>query len=250
MSVLFRILLLMSVAGVLCFADINLTATNPNFKAGESSNGTPVIGDATRYGIQDFSLSDVGTAWTLTIDTNYGTDITGNVGAIPGFCDQGGPFPACPGSLPFFMSDFLIQQGSTFYGVVLSSHSPLAADGYAAGNLYDASSVVKDVNFGKGPVILGTEISQLNTGGTTETVSANAGCNGTNCAKFKIVDTFTAPASFLNTSLPLTIYASSADCYNGFLTVTTPEPSGLVWLVPGLLLLGSYLRRRSLARVK
>ena len=75
------------------------------------------------------------------------------------------------------------------------------------------------------------------------------------CALYKVTDTFTVgPGStFFDPTQPFAIYLSSADCNNEFMLYQSdgvPEPSGLIWLVPALFLLGSYLRRRSIAQVK
>jgi hypothetical protein len=266
MPVLLRALLVLVTAGVFCFADIpfTVTVTDPNF-------GTPadhVTGEPLHYAIQDFTLTGPSSGgvvglWTLTIDTNYGTTLPGSPNLIPGFCDNGAAYPTCTGSLSFFMSDFLIQQGSSYYGVVLSKHdnyTPSYTDTYVPGDLYSASGFQNSLHYNPGhPVILSKTGEDLLAAGTLS-VAANPGCYGkphttttngtTDCAEYKITDTFTVSSTsdFFDPTLKdptqkLSMYVFSADNANGGL-VYTPEPSGLIWLVPGLLLLGSYLRRR------
>ena len=253
MFVLYRHVLLLMFTGVLCFGDITVTATNPNFP-NESSDGSPVVnGTAAQYGIQSATLSDIGTAWTLTVKTNY--PVTPNAtGAIQAFCGDTAitNLSTCvsSGNLVYFMSDFLIEQGGTDYGIILSSHAeyPHVSDTYTAGDLYSASSTLPGL-IQSGPVILGPGGTQLNTGSTMESAVSNPGCTGLNCAEFTITDKFTAPVNFFNTNAPYTIIMSSADCDNEFINSphTVPEPSGLVWLMPALLLAGFYLRRHPAA---
>ena len=292
MKVISKTLFLLLVTCVLCLANIpiNLTMTDPNF--GKPNDN--VFGDPMEYAIQSFDLQGpagggvVGT-WTLTILTNYGDPNPSDPGyvnpvgvsSMPDFCDGGGAAfsagsnpPCADHSNPFFMSDFLIQQGSNNYGIVLSSHhvdyTNGYSDSYVAGNLYDASGFLISQHgaIPAGPVILAAGGSKLNSGSGTLSVALNtspgggtcfggphgSGVNATDCAFYKVTDTFTvsSASNFFNPNAPLTIYASSADCFNAplVLTVTTPEPSGLIWLLPALFLLGAYLRRRSLAEVK
>jgi len=265
MPVLSRMLLLLMATGALCFADVWITATNPNFP-NASSNGTPAKGDPLKYGIQDVTLSGPSNGiglWTLTIDTNYGTNINGISGAMPGFCDlTGASFPTCPGSIPLFLSDVIIQQGGNTYGIVLSSHSTYESsysDGYVAGNLYQAPGVLDALHFGNGPVILAPGVptdDKLNTGQGSESAAydTNPGCPtpgtpnaGKTCAEYTVTDTFSVTSSFLNPNQAFTIIASAADCDNEFLMATTPEP-GFTWLVPPMLL-GGYFWRRWRTRV-
>ncbi|HEV3330183.1 MAG TPA: hypothetical protein VG096_04325 [Bryobacteraceae bacterium] len=291
MKALSKTLFLLLVACALCLANIpiNLTMTDPNF--GKPNDN--VFGDPMEYAIQSFDLQGpagggvVGT-WTLTIQTNYGDPNPSDPGyvnpvgvsSMPDFCDGGGSAfsagstPCADHSNPFFMSDFLIQQGSTYYGIVMSTHhidygTPGYSDSYVAGNLYSASGFQGQQHGNPVPnawVILDPGGTQLNSGSGTLSVALNTspgggtcygqphgtGANATDCAFYKVTDTFTvsSASNFFNPNVPLTIYASSADCFNATLVVTTPEPSGLIWLLPALFLLGAYLRRRSLAEVK
>ena len=252
MPVLSRTLLLIAATGALCFADINIGFVNPNFP-NKSSDGTPINGPISSYGIQDITFSNVGTLWTLTIDTNYGVNINGVSGGMTHFCDPNIPVPVggCIAPNEYYMSDFLIQQGNKFYGVVLSDHDtsrPLYSDSYVAGNLYSASGFVNGI-VGGGPVILAPGGTKLNTGSGVEHAVANPGANGTTIAEFKITTTFVAPVDFFDPNGVYQIWASSADCYNEFIHATVPEPS-FTWMVPAILLVGGYLRRRSLGRVK
>jgi len=277
-----RTLILLVATSMLCFASIpiDIIDTDPNF--GLPANNSSVFGNPQEYAIQSFSLAGpsgggtVGT-WTLTIDTNYGVNPVGD-SSMPVFCDNGGTFMGgsnpCPGSIPYFMSDFLIQQGTgasaTYFGIVMSTGhvdygSPGYSDSYVAGNLYSADGF-QDSQQGNptaGPVILETAGKTLEDTSGSLSVALNKGTGGAscagndslgalhNCALYQVTDTFTVgPAdTFFNPAEDITIYASSADCFNASLVLTTPEPSGLIWMIPGLLLLGAYLRRRSLARV-
>jgi hypothetical protein len=201
--------------------------------------------------------------------------------SMPNFCDNGAVFAPQPSTNPcpgggsaWFMSDFIIQQPgtNTTYGVVMSTDhidygNDTYKDSYVAGDMYQ---VVNGANGGvqnnqqgnpaSGPVI-------IDKGGTLEgtgslSITKNTGCVGNenmgtsptkDCALYKVTDTFTVGAgqTFFNPALPFTVTASSADCFNSSLVLNyVPEPGGLVWMVPVLLLVGAYLRRRKLAEVK
>jgi len=290
-----RLLLLIGTTAALSFADIPfaISLTDPNF-------GTPsddVFGDPLSYADQSFNLAGpsgggvVGT-WTLTILTNYGINTIetskanhGSIGgdtSLPVFCDGGGFVQSgstpCPGSTPFFMSDFLIQQGNNYYGIVMSTghvdYSPdytaPNGDGYVAGNVYEvtsASSGFLDSQHGNpsaGPVILaeggtkvdvGSLVVAVNTapgGGTCYGQTHGSGVNATDCAEYKVTETFTVTSAgnFFNPNQGYSIYWSSADCYNASLTYqnTVPEPAALIWLVPALLLLRACVRPRERAK--
>ncbi|HUI81513.1 MAG TPA: hypothetical protein VLY24_26495 [Bryobacteraceae bacterium] len=288
-----RLPFLLAATAALCFGNIDISVTDPNF----GKVGDDVFGDPLSYADQSFNLAGpagggvVGT-WTLTILTNYGINTfetsKANHGSIAGdtslpvFCDGGGIVQSgsnpCPGSTPFFMSDFLIQQGNNTFGIVLSTghidYSPdyigPNGDGYVAGNVYEVTSSTSGVldsqhgNPAAGPVILaegGTKVDvgsllvSVNTppgGGTCYGTTHGSGVNATDCAEYKITETFTvtSASNFFNPNQAYTIDWSSADCFNASLTYqNVPEPAGLVWLVPVLLLLGAYWRRRSLLRV-
>jgi len=306
-SVLSRAIVLLAAGGVLCFANIDITVTNPDFgntafdnDLGGCATTTPhcVFGNPVYYQIQSFNLQEStgvgGTeTWTLTIDTNYGNpenytghvispDGTGNgttlgvnpIGSgtnysMPLFCDNGVAYTS-PSSCPlyFFMSDFLIVQGNTTYGVVMS-----AGHGYTADDVYSVGSATgyMDNTVGdptEGPVVLdpgGTLINKTTAGSmsVTQQMNGSAKCYGADdlgashdCAIYQITETFSLTAAeaanFFNPSLAFTIYASSADCFNDSLVYnqTVPEPSGLIWLVPVLLLGAYWQRRRSIAAAK
>jgi len=304
MPVPFRALLLIVTASVLCFANVPIVITDTDPYFGNSSYQASctigqvgcVVGAPLAYDFQDFSLvgpsggGTVGT-WTLTIDTNYGTELPGP-GAhpanpvIPGFCSStSGPtstpddYPNClsgDGSAPLTMSDFLIKQGSNYFAVVLSPHTSVVPGGaatYTPGDLYSGTGFENSTIFNAGnPVMLdpgGSLAGSVTGSGLTAVANTdgaghpcfgqphNFGGGGSNdCAEFKITDTFTvssgSPFASFDPTQSYTIYASSADCDNGGLVYqhTVPEPGGLVWMAPALLLLGGYLRRRSLAAVK
>lgn len=272
-----RTLLLLLATSALSFANIPIviTDTDPNFGlAGDNVFGSPAV-----YAIQSFTLTGpsngttVGT-WTLTIDTNYGVNPVGDT-SMPDFCSGGGTFvggamPCSDGSIPYFMSDFLIQQGSQYWGIDLSTGhvdygSPGFSDGSQAGDLYSGTGFKDDVQGAPtaGPVILNSTFNPSTKDGTgTLSVSLNhpsgggtcyggphgTGIGYTDCALYQVTDTFTVSSAsqFFDPTAMATFIASSADCYNAPLVLTTPEPSGLAWLVPGLLLGFAYLRRRSL----
>jgi hypothetical protein len=288
-NALMRTLLLLAVTASLGFGNISITATNPNF-----GTQTGVTGDYLMYSIQDFTLSGpagggvVGT-WTLTIDTNYGINtvepsnpnhgsIAGDT-SLPVFCDNGaisaGGLNPCPGSVAYFMSDFLIEQGSTNFGIVMSSghlyygnNVPPNGDGTVAGDVYKSNSVQNSQHGAliQGPVIIGSAATLVDTGSlivaaNTDSMGRNcfgqphnfSGGGNNDCAEYKITETFqvSSAANFFDPTQSFTMIASSADCFNDVITYhsTVPEPSGLVWIVPALLLAGAYLRRRSLSSV-
>ena len=100
---------------------------NGPFGPGNVSN---VLGDPLTFAIQSATLTQptvVNGPWTLTVDTNYGTPLPGATEVVPSFTE---------GALTFAMSDFLIEQGNDFYGVVLSPHNGYRLGRYTPGPWY------------------------------------------------------------------------------------------------------------------
>ena len=238
MPTLRRTLLLFAAFTVSSFAT-TITFQGP-FGPGHDS---AVIGDPLVFDIQDASISQPtgpGSPWTLIVDTNYGTNLNGLTGSLPGFADGSG-------SLAYNISDFLIKQGNMAYGIVLHDH-----DGYTAGNLYGLT-VVSGTGFVNAPhfntqypVFLAPGGSLIATGSVS--AIANPGGDGVHLAEYKITVNFNAPSTFLD-SAPFTIYMSSADCANSFMTgdgqfgSPVPEPRTWMLVAPALLLLGLFARR-------
>ena len=113
----------------------------------------PVTGDPLKYAIQNASLMGPSTGsgpFTLIVNTNYGVPLPGSPDVIPSFTEQG--------FATLWMGDFLIQQGTNYFGIVLSAH-----DGYLAGDVYEeATGFQNSIYFNPGhPVSLlggGTKI--------------------------------------------------------------------------------------------
>jgi hypothetical protein len=172
------------------------------FGPGNVSN---VLGDPLTYAIQSATLTQPTTdtgPWTLTVDTNYGTPLPGTTAVVPSFMD---------GVLTFAMSDFLIEQGNDFYGIVLSAHN-----GYQAGDVYIASGFQNAFAFNTmDPVYIDPGGSLFATG--TITAAPIPGGNGVTIPEYQVTVTFNAPITFLS-GAPFTIDMSSADCANAFFT--------------------------------
>ena len=201
-----------------------------------------VNGPGLVFDLQDVTLAQPttpGGLWTLTVDTNYGAVLPGPGGTIPSFTLD---------SETYSMSDFLIQQGNNYYGIVLESH-----DGYTAGDLYSASG------FQNAPIFNTTRPVFLDPGGTllgtgSLTAAANPGGNGVTLAEYKITVSFNAPSTFLGMN-DFIIDMSSADCANGFVTgignmggtggiTAVPEPGTLFLTGPALLIAWRLTRRK------
>lgn len=228
---LHKALLLLSISALSSYAT-SITFLGP-FGPGNDSqvNGDPLIFD-----IQDATITQPttpGGQWKLVINTNYGTPLPGTTEVVPSFTD---------GQIIYSMSDFLIKQGNTYYGVVLHAH-----DGYVAGDLYTSNGFTNALHFNpQNPVYLNTGGTLAGTG--TITAAANVGGNGVTLAEYKVTVNFNAPVTFLNS--PFTIYASSADCGNSFMTGTAdfsgvPEPATLPLMCSAVLLL-VFVRNRKL----
>ena len=218
---------------------------NGPFGPGNVSN---VLGDPLVYAIQSATLTQptfVNGPWTLTVDTNYGTPLPGATEVVPSFMD---------GPLTFAMSDFLIEQGNDFYGIVLSAHN-----GYKAGDVYIASGFQNAFAFNTmDPVYIDPGGSLFATG--TITAAPIPGGNGVTIPEYKVTVSFNAPITFLSGG-PFTIDMSSADCANAFFTgvgdfgggtVTVtggiPEPGTWALMGLGLMLLGYAASRRKTSR--
>ncbi|HJT88786.1 MAG TPA: PEP-CTERM sorting domain-containing protein [Bryobacteraceae bacterium] len=231
-----KLLFLLALTAVAAFADtFTITATDPNF----GTVADHIFGDPLHYAIQDVTLqgpTNMVGPWTLTVDTNYAVPLPGSPEVIPGFVD----------GVNLFMGDFLVQQGSNFFGVVLHAH-----DGYTAGDLYQAAGFQNSVFYNPGkPVSLdggGTLIGQ-----GTVSAAANPGCNGVNCAEFKVTDVFNLNAlgTFIDPNSPLTFSMASATCANGLLNgddAPVPEPGSVALLGTVGILFGFVLWRRKTA---
>jgi hypothetical protein len=200
-----------------------------------------VIGPHAFFDIQKATLAQPtapGGVWTLTIDTNYGTTLSGTGdSAVPNFVFDGVTLGA---------ADFLISWNSNFYGVVLHTHN-----GYTSGDLYQVpgfQTAAQALNNVAGSYNRNTDV-WIDPGATATfagTVTSAPLGNGTTQASYRIIDTFLAPADFLSSNF--TVLTASADCANGILTGEgdfggagsggnpVPEP-GTLLVSAGLLLL-------------
>ena len=193
---------------------LEIDVLDPTFGLGSD----PVVGGPLIYAIQDLSLTwpSFGAGpFELVVDTNYGVPLTGWPDVIPSFTEQS--------SVTLRMGDLLIQQGGFYYGVVLSPH-----DGYVAGDVYLAAGFQNTLVFGRGvPVSLLPGGFQIATG--TVSAAPNIGCDGVNCAEFRVTDTFNLdpPFGFIDENAPFTVRMASATCGNGSLFAEeseVPEP--------------------------
>jgi len=221
-----------------------LTLTGPMFPATASTPATActpgetqpvtlqacVVGNPLTYDIFSVSLTSPSTSggtWHLDILTNYGATLPGGSAVVPTFSYEGKQFG---------MADFMIQQGSNFYAVIMTAH-----DGYTAGSLYQASGFqtafqalnpagVIEIPRPDLPALLKAGGSKIGDG----TISAAAtGGNGVTQALYKISVDFAAPIGFLSSPGKVTIYAASFVCDNGFITGSTdPFPPGHDTTVP------------------
>lgn len=264
----------MSLAGkvliILAAAALSSFATTVSFDGPTTVTGAPcaasdpgcVLGGLpyVLYGVQLSQPTGSNTMWTLTLETNYPALITGNV--IP---------PAQWGVdlLSYSIADFMIHSNGVDYAIVLGQHIKAGnpVDSYVAGNLYQAPNVSPDfVPSGTNTTLFGTtgilpDSSRPNfpiwlaPGGTqvgAGTITVVAGGNGTP-AQYTIIDTFNAPAGFLDTG-DFSITASSWACANGVIVGTgtfvgdtggesgVPEPATML-LFPSALLLSVLLRK-------
>ncbi len=230
------LLLLASATLTAAWADtLTVTASNPGFP-----NQNVFSGSQLSYAVQNLTLqgpTDLLGPWTLTINTNYGTDLPGGSEVLPSFFDGGSEL---------FMGDFLVQHGSNFFGVVMHAH-----DGYTPGDLYKASGFENSKVFHVGfPVTILPGGTLLGTGNLS--VASNfPPCLGLNCAKFQVTDVFNlnALSTFVDPKSPFTFLFNSATCANGLVDgdytppSQVPEP-GSVALLGGALVLMALLARR------
>jgi hypothetical protein len=174
--------------------------------------------------------------WTLTIETNYPTTISGNV-IPPAQWGVDGQF--------YSTSDFLISWQGIDYGIVLAQHIKAGnpVDTYLPGSLYQAPNIPFDLVLSGDPNDLGApgvlpsaprrdSPVWLSPGGSLlglGTVTVVSGGNGTP-AQYTITDQFSAPADFLSTG-SFQIEAASWVCFNGvivgtgsFVNAAVPEP--------------------------
>jgi hypothetical protein len=268
--VLKQIFGLMALTSCVAFGSTIMIAGPEFFNGTTFTQCTPGVGhcidgDPTIYTVFSLSITSPttpGGLWTVDLETNYGTTIPAGSHTIPSYAYSGDP------STPehqFYIGDILFQQGNLFYGLVLSPH-----DGYTVGDFYQVSGFQNSntvlTNGGVPPATQGGGIPrptlnvEVAAGGVatqmpgTLTVNPNPGSNGTNFAEYSIVDTFAAPASFLNS--PFTVDATSYACANGYLEGggggftggtggSTPEPSSWLLILPGLVLVGvAQMRKR------
>ena len=172
-----------------------------------------VVGNPLKYAIQSASLTGPSTGsgpFTLVVNTNYGASLPGSPDVIPSFTEDG---------ITLRMGDFLIHQGSNYYGIVLSAH-----DGYIAGDVYRASGFQNSVYFNPGwPVSILPGGDKIATG--TVSAAPNAGCNGVNCAEFRVTDTFNIDPSFtfIDAKAPFTALMADATCGNALLVGENTE---------------------------
>jgi len=175
-----------------------------------------VLGPHSMFDIESVTITQPatpGSDWSVKILTNYGADLSGVTGSIPGFVDDG---------VTLLPADLLIQSAAIYYGVILHSH-----DGYTAGDLYQAAGFQTAQNAINDPSVQladyhSTDPVWLAGGGTldgTGTISASHHGDGTTSAEYEIDLNFSAPAGFL-TAGDFTLTMSSADCANGFLQGT------------------------------
>ena len=258
MRLLSRFLLLSTATSVLSFAT-SLTFLGP-FGAGNDDN---VIGPQVAFDIKDAILTQPttpGGLWTLQIDTNYGTcglspqpaNCVSLPGSSPSDVIPDFQLPGVP-EITYAMSDFLIEQGGNYYGIVLHTHdNPNDVDSmgniYTQGDLYESTGFQEAVHFTKNPVYLDADGTKIGSGTVTAVENGKPGDPGwgTTFPEYTITVTFSAPADFL-TNGPFEIFDSSADCGNAFFTGDgsfVPEPGTLALAVPALLL-GLLLRRRA-----
>jgi hypothetical protein len=241
---------------------------------------TTIPGGAADFKVFDATLAQPtspGGLWTLTIDLNYDGTVSGNT--FEPFVGPGG------GITPdYTVGDFLIEQTvggiTTDYGIPLSNHLS-GADGsnYVPGNLYSLGGTVSFQSFttgGKGfetssEILAGPPVGLIDLGlspgvpgfpvwlapggaldGTgTLTIKSNGG-DGTT-PMYTVTDKFSAPAGFLGTDDPFTVWVTSALCANGVVTgdgefpppASVPEPDTIVMTVSGLVLLGFAAYRRN-----
>ena len=215
----------------------------------------PIIGDPLDYKVFSVLLNvPPSGAYTLTVQTNYGFN-QGVVMPVPGHPDQIPQFVF--GSQSFGMSDFLMTWNGSKYGLVLAPH-----DGYGVG-LYQ---LCFSCNFETSGQVMGIGVSPRpnydvyiapgSTGatpnstliGNVNSLAVSKTGNGTSSAMYTIVDSFTAPAGFLQNT-PFGIEYSSYVCANSFVSGNSPDagvPEAGTMLLTGsaLLWLGSRRTRR------
>lgn len=213
---------------------------------------TPLNGPASRYFMFGATIDvppvPTGT-YTIDISTNYGATLSAPTSVIPHFFD--------PHEL--WMGDFLLQQGNSYFGVVLVAH-----DGYIAGDVYQTSTpFLTNADLGLGdprvpyPVMLSPGGVKVGTG---TVLASPTGCDGTTCGEIHVKETFTIDpqSAFVSWAAPVTITIESATCANGGLTQQTggengdtPEPSTIVLssVAAGLMLIVQRRRKKPGAKL-
>jgi len=238
-----------------------------NYKACTPGPGC-IDGDPLIYNVFSLSITSPtspGGLWTIDLETNYGATIPSGSHTIPSYAYSGSP------GTTFAIGDIMFEQGGLFYGIALSPH-----DGYTVGDFYQVSGFQTSAQVlvaggvpapvpGPGGAAIPRPYlpTEINAGGLatqmtgTLTVTPNAGSNGTNFAEYKIIDTFSAPSTFLNTAF--SVFATSYACANGYLEGggggftggagggATPEPGSWLLILPGLVLVGIARYRKSRA---
>jgi hypothetical protein len=219
------------------------------------SPSLPIIGDPIDYKLFSVLLDVPNSgAYTLTVQTNYGFN-EGVVMPVPGNPSLIPPFAY--GSQSFGMSDFLMTWNNRNYGLVLSPH-----DGYSIGLYqlcfscnFETSGEVMGIgvsprpnyNVYIAPGSTGVTPNSTLIGNVSSLVVGKTG-NGTTSAMYTIVETFNAPAGFLQNS-PFGIEFSSYVCANSYVSgdsdgSAVPEAGTMLLTGSVLLWIGSRRMRR------
>lgn len=213
-------------------APVTFTWNGPQFTKGPQQGqlctiGQPfcILGDPNNFTVYQVKLTSPGTGkpnpnnWDLEIQTNYGTTLPGVSEVIPPYFDL-----EINGT--FGMGDFLIVWNGVSYGIVMTAH-----DGYTPGNLYLSPNGYRNsqdvLSTQPGTNIVNPNFPILIAPGAIQVgVGSLAAGPGTSPAKYKITDSFSAPANFLAGST-FTIYFSSYACGNSIVMGAPVIPPSL-----------------------
>jgi hypothetical protein len=247
------------------FAATALTSFGTTLSFPSSQDPSRINGGAAGYEVFGVTLSQPTSTnpdWVLTIDMNYAGEVSGNTFE-----------PFSVGGIPYTVGDFLIEQTvnniTTDYGIALSNHlNGTDGSNYTPGDLYQVIPpnprvALSGYGFQTSTALLGTSPGEgafptwlapggTNIGNGTLTITDTGTGPDPTPYMYTVTDTFSAPAGFLGTNDPFTIYITSAICANGVLTGTgsyppppsVPEPGTAAMMVSGLLLLGFAGSRR------